>query len=250
MPIPLSSQISGDQQFMLAIQEAISAGIRVAMPGIVVSFDSDAVTAVIQPAIKGYEPDANGNQISISMPQLVDVPVTFPRGGGVTLTFPVKPGDECELIFNDRCIDFWWQSGGEQEPVHPRQHHIGDAVAFLGPMSQAKKISGISTSAAQLRSDDGSTFFELNPSTQKIKIVAPGGLDVITPMADFSEQVTIHGLLTWMGGMVGSIASGVASTITGAVEFIGSVKANGKTIDDSHTHGGVQHGTSNTDGVN
>lgn len=250
MPIPLSSQISGDQQFMLAIQEAISAGIRVAMPGIVVSFDSDAVTAVIQPAIKGYEPDANGNQISISMPQLVDVPVTFPRGGGVTLTFPVKPGDECELIFNDRCIDFWWQSGGEQEPVHPRQHHIGDAVAFLGPMSQAKKISGISTSAAQLRSDDGSTFFELNPSTQKIKIVAPGGLDVITPMADFSEQVTIHGLLTWMGGMIGSIASGVASTITGAVEFIGSVKANGKTIDDSHTHGGVQHGTSNTDGVN
>ncbi|WP_054177824.1 Gp138 family membrane-puncturing spike protein [Trabulsiella odontotermitis] len=248
--MPLSSQISGDQQFMLAIQEAISAGIRVAMPGIVVSFDSDAVTAVIQPAIKGYEPDANGNQISISMPQLVDVPVTFPRGGGVTLTFPVKPGDECELIFNDRCIDFWWQSGGEQEPVHPRQHHIGDAVAFLGPMSQAKKISGISTSAAQLRSDDGSTFFELNPSTQKIKIVAPGGVEVVTPLADFSDKVTIHGLLTWMGGMIGSIASGVASTITGAVEFIGSVKANGKTIDNTHTHGGVQHGTSNTDEVN
>lgn len=250
MPIPLSSQISGDQQFMLAIQEAISAGIRVAMPGIVVSFDDDAVTAVIQPAIKGYEPDANGNQISISMPQLVDVPVAFPRGGGVTLTFPVKPGDECELIFNDRCIDFWWQNGGEQEPGHPRQHHIGDAVALLAPMSQAKKISGISTSAAQLRSDDGSTFFELNPSTQKIKIVAPGGVEVITPLADFSEKVTIHGLLTWMGGMIGSIASGVASTITGTVEFIGSVKANGKTIDDSHTHGGVQRGSSDTDEVN
>lgn len=250
MPIPLSSQISGDQQFMLAIQEAISAGIRVALPGTVVSFDAEAVTAVIQPAIKGYEPDANGNQVSISMPQLVDVPVSFPRGGGVTLTFPVKPGDECELIFNDRCIDFWWQSGGEQEPVHPRQHHIGDAIAFLGPMSQAKKISGISTSAAQLRSDDGTTYFELNPATQKIKIVAPGGLEVITPEADFSAKVTIHGLLTWMGGMVGSVVSGVASTITGAVEFIGSVKANGKVIDNTHTHGGVQRGESDTDEVN
>lgn len=250
MPIPLSSQISGDQQFMLAIQQAISAGIRVAMPGIVVSFDADAVTAVIQPAIKGYEPDANGNQISISMPQLVDVPIAFPRGGGVTLTFPVKPGDECELIFNDRCIDFWWQNGGEQEPVHPRQHHIGDAVALLAPMSQAKKISGISTNAAQLRSDDGSTYFELNPTTQKIKIVAPGGLEVITPLADFSEKVTVRGLLTWMGGMVGTVVSGVASKITGAVEFIGTVKANGKTIDDTHTHGGVQHGTDDTDEVN
>ncbi len=250
MPIPLSSQISGDQQFMLAIQEAISAGIRVALPGTVVSFDEDAVTAVVQPAIKGYEPDANGNRVSISMPQLVDVPVSFPRGGGVTLTFPVKPGDECELIFNDRCIDFWWQSGGEQEPVHPRQHHIGDAIAFVGPMSQAKKISGISTSAAQLRSDDGSTYFELNPATQKIKIVAPGGMEVITPEADFSAKVTIHGLLTWMGGMVGSVVSGVASTITGAVEFIGSVKANGKVIDNTHTHGGVQSGTDDTDEVN
>nr|WP_227136848.1 Gp138 family membrane-puncturing spike protein [Kosakonia radicincitans] len=235
---------------MLAIQEAISAGIRVALPGTVVSFDEDAVTAVVQPAIKGYEPDANGNRVSISMPQLVDVPVSFPRGGGVTLTFPVKPGDECELIFNDRCIDFWWQSGGEQEPVHPRQHHIGDAIAFVGPMSQAKKISGISTSAAQLRSDDGSTYFELNPATQKIKIVAPGGMEVITPEADFSAKVTIHGLLTWMGGMVGSVVSGVASTITGAVEFIGSVKANGKVIDNTHTHGGVQSGTDDTDEVN
>ncbi|EPT4022331.1 Gp138 family membrane-puncturing spike protein [Enterobacter roggenkampii] len=235
---------------MLAIQQAISAGIRVAMPGIVVSFDDDAVTAVIQPAIKGYEPDANGNQISISMPQLVDVPVAFPRGGGVTLTFPVKPGDECELIFNDRCIDFWWQNGGEQEPVHPRQHHIGDAVALLAPMSQAKKISGISTDAAQLRSDDGSTYFELNPTTQKIKIAAPGGLEVITPLANFSEKVTVHGLLSWLGGMVGSVVSGVASKITGAVEFIGTVKANGKVIDDTHTHGGVQHGTDDTDEVN
>ncbi|EMN8265916.1 translation initiation factor IF-2, partial [Escherichia coli] len=84
--------------------------------------------------------------------------------------------------------------------------------------------------------------------TRKIKIVAPGGLDVVAPLADFSEKVTIHGLLTWMGGMVGSVVSGVASKITGAVEFLGSVKANGKPIDDTHTHGGVQRGGSNTDG--
>ncbi|EBC6432619.1 translation initiation factor IF-2, partial [Salmonella enterica] len=140
--------------------------------------------------------------------------------------------------------------GGVQEPVDDRVHDLSDAFCIVGPQSQAQKISGISTSAAQLRSDDGSTFFELNPSTQKIKIVAPGGLDVVTPLADFSAKVTIHGLLSWLGGMVGSVVSGVASKITGAVEFIGSVKANGKVIDNTHTHGGVQHGGSNTDEVN
>jgi len=224
--------------------------LRVALPGIIQSFDPDAVTAVVQPAIRYVERDNDGNKSTKDYPLLVDVPVVFPRGGGCTLTFPVKEGDECLVIFADRCIDFWWQSGGIQEPVDGRMHDLSDAFCIVGPQSQAKKISGISTSAAQFRSDDGSTYLEIDPTTKKIKLVAPGGLDVITPMADFSEQVTIHGLLSWMGGMVGSVASGIASTITGAVEFIGTVKANGKSIDDTHTHGGVQHGTDDTDEVN
>lgn len=250
MPVSLSSQLGSKEQADTRLASSIMSALRVSMPGIVQSFDPDTVTAVVQPAIKGYEPDSNGVSQSTTLPLLVDVPVVFPRGGGCTLTFPVKAGDECLVIFADRCIDFWWQNGGVQEPVDDRVHDLSDAVCIVGPQSQAQKISGISTGAAQLRSDDGSTFFELNPSTQKIKIVAPGGLDIVTPQADFSEKVTIHGLLSWLGGMVGSVVSGVASKITGAVEFIGSVKANGKVIDNTHTHGGVQHGGSNTDEVN
>ncbi|MBJ6448489.1 translation initiation factor IF-2 [Enterobacter hormaechei] len=245
MPIPTQSQIGGEQQTAQAIADSVSTQMRVAMPGIIQSFDPDSVTCTVEVALRGIVGDG-----STELKPLVDVPVIFPRGGGCTLTFPVKEGDECLLIFADRCIDFWWQSGGVQETVDPRQHDLSDAFAIVGPQSQAQKISGISMGAAQLRSDDGSTFFELNPTTKKIKIVAPGGLDVVTPLADFSAKVTIHGLLSWLGGMVGSVASGVASKITGAVEFIGTVKANGKSIDDTHTHGGVQHGTSNTDGVN
>lgn len=231
-------------------RKTTSEQLRVALPGIIQSFDPDTVTAVVQPAIRYIERDNDGNKATKDYPLLVDVPVVFPRGGGCTLTFPVSEGDECLVIFADRCIDFWWQSGGVQEPVDGRMHDLSDAFCIVGPQSQAKKISGINTTAAQFRSDDGSTYLEIDPTTKKIKLVAPGGLDVITPMADFSEQVTIHGLLSWMGGMVGSVASGIASTITGAVEFIGTVKANGKSIDDTHTHGGVQHGTDDTDEVN
>ncbi|HBT0046088.1 Gp138 family membrane-puncturing spike protein [Klebsiella pneumoniae] len=250
MPVALNSQLGSKEQADARLAQAIMSAMRVSMPGIIQSFDPDAVTAVVQPAIKGVEQDESGADVSVNIPLLVDVPVVFPRGGGCTLTFPVKAGDECLVIFADRCIDFWWQSGGVQEPVDGRMHDLSDAFCIVGPQSQAKKISGINTTAAQFRSDDGSTYLEIDPTTQKIKIVAPGGLDVITPMADFSEQVTIRGLLSWMGGMVGSVASGIASKITGAVEFIGSVKANGKTIDDTHTHGGVQHGTDDTDEVN
>lgn len=249
MPIPTQSQIGGEQQTAQAIADSVSNQIRVAMPGIIQSFDPDAVTCTVLPAIKGSDSDVNGKE-SGDIPLLVDVPVVFPRGGGCTLTFPVKAGDECLLIFSDRCIDFWWQSGGVQEPVDMRQHDLSDALAIVGPQSQAQKISGISTSSAQFRSDDGSTYFEINPATQKIKLVAPGGFDVVAPESTFSAKVTITGLLTWMGGMVGTVVSGVASKITGAVEFIGTVKANGKSIDETHNHGGVQRGSSNTDGVN
>ncbi|EMU6896055.1 translation initiation factor IF-2 [Serratia marcescens] len=219
------------------------------MPGIIQSFDAGAVTATIQPAVKASVRQSDGALSSVALPLLVDVPVVFPRGGGVTLTFPVAAGDECLVVVADRCIDYWWQNGGVQEPVDQRQHHLADAFAMVGPQSQAKKISGISTSAAQFRSDDGSTYLEIDPATKKMKIVAPGGLEVITPQADFSEAVTIKGLLSWMGGMVGSIASGTAAKITGMVEFVGEVFANGKRIDDKHKHSGVERGGGQTDEV-
>ncbi len=232
-----------------AVADSLSTSLRVAMPGIIQSFDAGAVTATIQPAVKASVRQSDGALSSVALPLLVDVPVVFPRGGGVTLTFPVAAGDECLVVFADRCIDYWWQSGGVQEPVDQRQHHLADAFALVGPQSQAKKISGISSSAAQFRSDDGSTYLEIDPATKKMKIVAPGGLEVITPQADFSEAVTIKGLLSWMGGMVGSIASGTAAKITGMVEFVGEVFANGKRIDDKHKHGGVERGGGQTDEV-
>ncbi len=250
MPIPTQSQIGGEQQTAQAIADSIATQLRVAMPGIIQSFDADTVTCTVLPAIKGNDSGVSGDRESADLPLLVDVPVIFPRGGGCTLTFPIKAGDECLLIFSDRCIDFWWQNGGVQEPVDSRQHDLSDAFAIIGPQSQAKKISGISTSAAQFRSDDGSTYFEINPTTKKIKIVAPGGLDVVTPKAEFSAKVLVNGLFTFLGGLVGSAAAGVSAKITGAIEFVGTLTSNGKTIDDNHTHKDVQPGTGNSGKVN
>lgn len=244
MPVSPRAQDGSEQQAFDAQKLSIFTGLRVAMPGIIQSFDPETVTCTVQPAIYGQKVGDDGKATSEAIPILPDVPVVFPRGGGCTLTFPVKAGDECLLVFSDRCIDFWWQNGGVQEAVDPRQHDLSDAFAIVGPQSQAKKISGISATAAQFRSDDGSTYLEINPATKKIKLVAPGGFDVISPLSTFSEKVTITGLLTWMGGMVGSIASGTAAKITGAIEFFGTLKSNNKVIDDTHTHDGVQTGTS------
>lgn len=233
----------------LLLKENIMSGLFVGLPCIVQSFNPDAVTVEAQPAIK-WTVTENGEQKTVPLPLLVDVPVIFPRGGGATLTFPVKPGDECFVVFADRCIDYWWQSGGVQEAVDPRKHNLSDGFAWVGPMSQAAKISNISTSAVQLRSDDGSTYFQLSPGDRKIKIVAPGGFEVIAPKSEFSEQVVVNGLLTFLNGMAGSAKKGVAATITGTVKFIGGLFSNEKDISNNHTHSGVRRGDDNSGGVN
>ncbi|WP_063655246.1 Gp138 family membrane-puncturing spike protein [Candidatus Arsenophonus triatominarum] len=250
MAISVAARTGDPQQLLEVFRHTISSQLRVAMPGIIQSFDASKVTCVVQPAIKGTLTDSQGHVQSVNLPLLVDVPVVFPRGGGVTMTFPVKSGDECLVVFADRCIDFWWQNGGVQEAIDPRQHDLSDAFAFIGVQSQKQKISQISTDAMQLRSDDGATYFELNPTTQKMKIVAPGGLEIVTPETTFSDRVTIKGLLSWLGGMVGSAVSGVAAKITGAIEFLGTLTSNGKRIDETHTHKGVKAGGDNSGEVN
>ena len=201
-------------QVLASERRTLNEQLRVAMPGIIQSFDPDAVTAVVQPAIRYIERDNDGNKLTNDYPLLVDVPVAFPRGGGCTLTFPVKEGDECLVIFADRCIDFWWQSGGIQEPVDGRMHDLSDAFCIVGPQSQAKKIGGISTTAAQLRTDDGSAIIEL----------AAGGAVTIT-----SPQITINGPLQVNGEITST-----GDQLAGGISQIG------------HTHGGVEPGGGST----
>lgn len=173
--------------FLAAIQKTV-AGIWTALPGYVESFDPDNVTVVVQLGIQHQRlmPDGSVKQVTPSL--LQDVPVYFPRGGGCTLTFPIKKGDECLVIFACRSIDSWWQSGGVQAQSDSRSHDMSDGFAIIGPMSQANKIGNISTSKTQLRSDDGSTYVELDPQGQIVNVKAPGGMTVDAPNVHFTGK--------------------------------------------------------------
>ncbi|EPU4089193.1 translation initiation factor IF-2 [Klebsiella pneumoniae] len=247
MPVALNSQLGSKEQADAQLAQSIMSAMRVSMPGIIQSFDPDAVTAVVQPAIKGAEQDESGAEVSVNLPLLVDVPVVFPRGGGCTLTFPVKAGDECLVIFADRCIDFWWQSGGVQEPVDERMHDLSDAFCIVGPQSQAKKIGGISTTAAQLRTDDGSAFIEVAAghdvtvkTSGKLTASADGGTEITSPEIILNGNVTINGNLSQGMG-----ESGGSATMHGPVTVTNDVTAGGKSLM-THTHGGVEHGNDST----
>jgi hypothetical protein len=94
-------------------------------------------------------------------------------------------------------------------------------------------------------------------SPTRIQMIAPQvvvkastAFTVNSPQSNFSGMVVIQGLLSWLAGMTGSTASGVAATITGVINFFGSLTSNSKRIDDTHTHNSVQPGSGNSGDVN
>ncbi|MHB1865552.1 MAG: Gp138 family membrane-puncturing spike protein [Candidatus Saccharimonadales bacterium] len=156
--------VAGEEETLRALRDAIMADLRVAMPGIVQSFNQVEMTVTVQPAVK--ERVLQGRKRTwMALPLLQDVPVVLPRAGGFMLSLPIQPGDECILLFQDLAEDSWWQNGGADntQPIK-RRHSLSDAVAIMGVWSKPNVPANYSTTAAQLRTADGTQFVEVGPS--------------------------------------------------------------------------------------
>ena len=150
--------------------------LRVAAPAIVKSVDYAKQTLTCQLAIRERMNDGKGNLTWIEIPELLDVPFLVYSGGGYCLTLPIKPGDDCLVIFGDNCIDAWWQSGGVQNQIERRRHDLSDGFAIVGFRSQPGVVSNYSSNTAQLRNKDGDAYIEISGST--INIHGAGGVNI------------------------------------------------------------------------
>lgn len=229
-----------------------------ALVGIVTKVTNNGNTLEIQPATNGRVRQTDGTYKYLQMPQLVDVPIHWPRGGGATFTFPIAVNDEVLVIISSRCIDAWWQQGyqapktstdanGKQtgpmgadgKPFNPannppkwRVNNLSDAFAIPGVLSLVNALSPPpSTTAAELRTADRSAFFSFNPTAKSLAITMPGGVNINGVTIDSSGNTTSP------------------ATITGQTEVV--AKTGGSAVHlSTHTHSGVSSGTSNTGSPN
>lgn len=213
------------------------AEIWTALPGIIQSFDAQAMTVVVQPAVMGQVTDQAGKTSSTTMPLLPDVPVVFPGGGGFTLTFPVKTGDECLVVFASRCIDAWWQNGGVGVPMEPRMHDLSDGFALVGVRSQARKFPVNSTNV-QLRSDDGATFIEMTPE-RELHAEGPAAVTVKSESSITldSPQILLRGAIA----MTSRDGGDTTARLSGSLDVSEDVKAGDISLH-NHTHPGDSGG--------
>jgi len=209
-------EVSGDGYSDMQAQiESKLMDVHTALPAIIISFDPDTRTVTAQPTVQRIFSEGVGLEGATNLPPCVDVPVVFPMGGGYELTFPVVAGDECLLMFAERCIDGWFGNGEPTPPDDYRQHDLSDAFAIVGVRSLANK-NPVWTGGTELggngnhvRIDDNSV--ELGAGGATLKLTS----DKLTSSVPIHAPNLITDQFDTNAHVHGGVESGGSSTGTG-----------------------------------
>lgn len=113
--------------------------LRCCIPCIIQSYDPEKGTVECQPAVREKIINQNEENEYRNLPLLLNVPVVFPSNSEYAVTFPLKKGDECLVLFSDLSIDNFWQKGNVQNPIEDRRHDLSDGIAIPCNMSLTKE---------------------------------------------------------------------------------------------------------------
>jgi len=188
--------------------------------GVVKSFNSALQT--IQATILYKKSVLQANEMGVistvfvDYPVLIDVPVIIMRGGAFSLTFPISVGDEVLILFNDRDIDNWFQSGANTPVASGRLHAFADGLALIGPRSKPNALGTYDMTHALL--SNGSTQVGVSATQVRIanSLYTLNGL-LQQLVTQIEALVTATAAITVTNVQSGSSTSGPpsnASTIT------------------------------------
>jgi hypothetical protein len=153
--------------------------LHTALPGIIEEFNPVTQTASVQPTVKRVfkiQDQDTEELVPENLPLCINVPVACLRGGGFSITLPVKPGDECLLIFCERAFDSWFQTGEIRQPNAKRKHSLSDAIAIVGISSLPNSIPDYDPDNLEIKKDDNSVSIKLTATG--LEITTSGDIDV------------------------------------------------------------------------
>jgi protein gp138 len=116
------------------LRAAVDAGLEEvwgAAPGTVLSYDPATQSADVEVGVRRAVPSDRGAPVVERAPVVANVPVAFPGGGGFFVSFPLGVGDRVLLVFADRSIDRYRQTGTSADPGDRRA--LGPAGAIAVP---------------------------------------------------------------------------------------------------------------------
>jgi hypothetical protein len=114
-----------NEAFGAAIAASLE-GLHTALPGRIQSVSGPRVS--VKPLVNRQLRDGRVDDMAV----IPNVPLWFPQGGGTSITWPVAVGDQCLIVFCERSIDGWKESGGVSVTEDPRHHAEVDCFALCG----------------------------------------------------------------------------------------------------------------------
>lgn len=145
-------------------------------------------------------------------PLLVDCPYFVLQGGGAYIDMPIKKGDDCLVLFNDRNIDDWWDTANVAVPSDTRKHSIADGFALVGINSRTNALP-YSGSDFRLFGPTGANSFINFKSDGSIEINAPAGLK-ITADTEITGTLTVSGIIKSLVDIIADYAGSAISLLT------------------------------------
>lgn len=152
--------------------------LNTAIPAIVDSFDGKQKLSAM-PAIRAkYVNPDTGAVTYYNYPKITNIPLSLnwsPTYGG--LTYPIKQGDICTLIFSQRSLDNFMLSGRVSNPYDPegmqytelRICDLSDAMAFPGILTNNIPISSYNNEAVELRNANGQSVITVSNNALTLK---------------------------------------------------------------------------------
>lgn len=196
-----------------ALKKEIFATINCIQIGKVEAYNKEEQTVSAQIVVKRRI----GNDKIISYPLLVDCPVFFLQGGGAYFDLPIKPGDFCIILFNDRDIDDWFTSGSEKEPRTKRKHSLSDGIAMVGLNPKTKVLN-----------HDGSNLDIWGPTgNDRIRITPSGKMELGENGKDAARKDDSVEVEIPAGTVIVSVSGGSGAPAVGVLN-VAPIKVQGK----------------------
>lgn len=204
------------------------------IPGHILAFKPASQIAQVQIGIIRVDVDGN----TFNPPPLIEVPVYFSGGSKFFIEHQIDVGDEGIILFSQRCIDGWFNTGGVGDNPIARFHDYQDAMFLPGMRSQPNAIKSFSNNGVRMRDAGGSNYIWLkNDGTAEIKVTT---LKVIGDIVHTGDQTTSG---TIKAPNVKATVKAEAPTIAAETSLtIGGTEMS------THTHGNVQNGPNRTSG--
>jgi hypothetical protein len=125
--------------------------VATSIPGRVIAFDTVTQRAQVQIGI--VRKDVNGVEFTPS--PLIEVPVYFAGGSQFHIEHQIDPLDEGIILFSQRCIDAWVNSGGVALNPIMRFHSQNDAMFLPGLRSNPNVITLFDNNGVKIRNQVG-----------------------------------------------------------------------------------------------